>query len=389
MAKNLVAFMSYAHLDDEYDKGDITHLARRLEGALRAFTGKRDLKVFFDRTSIVWGDAWRNCIDEGLNDSMILIPIVTPYYLSSEECRNELDEFLDLPERKNWLLPIYYREVIGLNTRDDVVSRMVRMHQCQDWQELRTTGRASVKVRKAIEELAKRIRDLLQEARLPEQSSLPVVPSETSSEYRAQVTGTEAEGIDWVDDYVFNAEAARDEEEYALARALILDALDRFPNDPELKHELAIIDWYDGALDAAVAEFEEALAAGIDRITVLQVLGQARVESGDFERGIEELTAVIEHCPDLISRAYARSTRALGFGGVGRFKEALEELAAAERVTPDNAWLHFNRARVLDWQGDRGASASYIRSLVLNSPPLNRPKRQMAQRRLLEMGWRA
>ncbi|HSB69265.1 MAG TPA: hypothetical protein VLT62_08050, partial [Candidatus Methylomirabilis sp.] len=157
----------------------------------------------------------------------------------------------------------------------------------------------------------------------------------------------------------------------------------------ELVHELAIVDWYDGALDAAVAEFEQALTAGIDRITVLQGLGQARVERGDFQLGIEELTAVVEHHPDDLARAYARSTRAVGFGGIGRFRDALEELAAAEQVTPDNAWLHFNRARVLDWQRDPRASASYIRSLVLTSPPLNRPKRQMAQRRLLEIGWPA
>jgi hypothetical protein len=88
-------------------------------------------------------------------------------------------------------------------------------------------------------------------------------------------------------------------------------------------------------------------------------------------------------------QAYARSARALGLGGIGRFPEAIKELAAAEQVTPDNAWLHFNRARVLDWQGDPAACASYVRSLVLQSPPLNRPKRQMAQLRLRDLGWRA
>jgi hypothetical protein len=74
---------------------------------------------------------------------------------------------------------------------------------------------------------------------------------------------------------------------------------------------------------------------------------------------------------------------------IGRFQQALDELASAEQVTPDNAWLHFNRARVLDWQGDQAQAArvSCLRSLVLESPPLNRPKRQMAQRRLHELGW--
>jgi pyroglutamyl-peptidase len=284
-------------------------------------------------------------------------------------------------------LPIYYIEVPDLDVRDDPVSRAMGYQQYEDWRELRTVGRTSIKVRKAIENLAKRIRDLLQGVELPQQLHLPVVPLETSREYRAQAAETDAQGGDWID-YGLIAQAAFDDEEYGLARALLLEALDRFPNNnPELMHELAKVDWYDGALHVAVLEFEAALAAGIDRIEVLQGLGQARVELGDFKRGIEELTDVVEHHPDHDARAYARSTRALGFGGIRRFEEALEELAAAERETPDNAWLHFNRARVLDWQGDHAAIASYIRSLVLSSPPLNRPKRQMAQRRLLELGW--
>jgi len=388
MAKNLVAFVSYAHCDNEFDKGYITQIARRLEDALKAFTAKKDLEVFFDRASIEWGDNWRACIKAGLTASMALIPIVTPNYLVSPECRNELEEFLALPDRDHWLLPIYYLDVSDLDRRDDPLSKALRLHQWEDWRELRKSGRVTSKVRKAIEQLTLRIRDLLQAASLPEQSALPVVPSENVFQYRAQATGTEIEGGDWVD-CVLLARAALDDEEYALARALLHDALYHFPNEPEVIHELAIVDWYDGALVDAIVEFEQALAAGIDRITVLQGCGQARIESGDFVKGIEELTEVIKHHQNHLARAYAQSSRALGLGGIGSFQKALKELTAAERVTPNNAWLHFNRARVLDWQGDPGASASYIRSLVLNAPSLNRPKRLMAQRRLLEIGWRA
>jgi tetratricopeptide (TPR) repeat protein len=163
--------------------------------------------------------------------------------------------------------------------------------------------------------------------------------------------------------------------------------LSRFDH-PELWLKLAWVDWYVGALDDAVTEFERALKMGCDEITVLRVLGQARVERGEFERGIKDLTVAIERDSNYIGRAYAQSARALGLGGIGHFQEAFEEFAAAERTTPNNAWLHFNRARVLDWQGDPTARASYLRSLVLRDPPLNRPKRQMAQQRLDALGWR-
>src|SRR6478609_3645591 len=111
MPKSLAAFVSYAHADDEYEKGGILDLAQRLERALKVFTGRSDLSVFFDRNSIAWGDAWRARIADGLADSMFLITIVTPNFLSSDECRKEMHEFLALSMRDRWLLPIYYIEV--------------------------------------------------------------------------------------------------------------------------------------------------------------------------------------------------------------------------------------------------------------------------------------
>lgn len=380
--ENVVAFVSYAHADEVFVEGAIGRLALRLELALRAYTGRSDLSVFFDRKTIEWGDAWRARIAKGLAESAILIAMVTPTFLESDECRNEIAEFIALRERARWLLPIHYIDVADLETRDDPVSMAIRERQYEDWRELRNVGRTSIKVRNAVEKLAKKIRDQLRR----ENPDLPVVQSDASREYRVQSTGANAEAGDWID-YALWADAAIDDEEYGLARAVLLGALSRF-DEPELWLKLAVIDWYDGALDDAVAEFEHALRMGHENeIAVLQGLGQARVERGEFEQGIKDLTVVIEHDPNDESRAYARSTRALGLGGIGRFEEAFEEFAAAEQVTPNNAWLHFNRARVLDWQGDPTASASYLRSLVLGGPPLNRPKRQMAQRRLDALGW--
>lgn len=388
MKLNQVVFLSYAHDDDTYDKGAISELARRLERALKALTGE-DLQVFIDRTSIEWGDAWRACIVQGLAASSVLIAIVTPTFLRSQECQIEIETFLAQNRAKpeHSLLPIYYLEVKELNSRTDHISKMCSELQYVDWRYIRTVGRTSITWRKAIEELATKIIGRLEKVRALQESHLPIISSEPSRKYRAQPTGAAFKGSDWLD-YAVVAQAACEKEEYGLARALLLDALEHSPKT-ELLYDLAIVDWLDGALDTAITEFEQALAAGLDRITVLQGLGQARIERGDFEQGVEDLTTVIQHHPDEIARTYARSTRALGLGGMGRFQEALDELADTENITPDNSWLHFNRARILDWQKNVTAADHYMRSLVLNAPPLNRPKREMAQRRLFELGWRA
>jgi tetratricopeptide (TPR) repeat protein len=389
MAANPIAFVSYAHADDEYDRGSITDLARRIEGAVRAFTGRTDLEVFFDRRSIAWGDHWRDRIASGLSSSVILIAVVTPHYLASAACRDELTSFLAVSASKGWLLPIYYIDVADLRGCSDHLVKVLHEHQYEDWRSLRTNSRTSLTVRRAIERLAKRIRDLLEEAKGAEEATarMSVVTSDSSHEYRAHSTLVE-EGQDDVVDCGIAAQAAFDDEEYGLARALLLSGLERFNNDLDLMFLLGTVDWYDGALAEAVAEFEKVIALGADTIVVLGNLGQVRVEMGDFERGVHELTRVINANRDYVLSAYARSSRALAFAGLGQSEKALAELALAEKITPSNAWLHFNRARVLDWQANESAQLSYVRSLALAGPSLNRPKRLLAQRRLVELGWR-
>ena len=381
MAANIVAFISYAHVDDEYENGAIVKLARRLENALRKFTGMRDLSIFFDRDSIAWGDAWKVRIAQGLADSMFLIPIVTPSYLTSDQCKEEVEQFCRLKGSEGHLLPIYYVEIPSLEERHDPISIAVRRNQHMDWRQLRTVGQKTLGVMKAIDKMAKEISDRL-DLKTSAQDA-PVPSSEVANDYRVQMTDTSDTTNESID-YALWVQTALDDEDYGVARAILLGAMEQV-SDPVFVYLLATVDWYCGALDEAVAEFEQARMEGVDEMDVLQGLGQVRIERGDFKQGIADLDDVLKHNDDPIACAYARSSRAVGLAGLGRFKEALEELVATEKLTPRNAWLHFNRARILDWQQDKAAAQSYIRSLIFDDPPLNRPKRIFAQERLQDL----
>jgi len=383
MTTNYVVFVSYTHDDDAYENGGITKLAERLERSIRAYTGQKDLQVFFDQKSIEWGEAWRERIADGLAESTILITIMTPTFFVSQECRHELEDFLSQPDRKDWLLPIYYIDVPDLGEREDPVSNTIRERQYEDWRELRMATPSSKKVRKGIEHLATRIRDLLK-ATLRSESAMTM--PEPMLEYRAQATNTTNEDVDWFD-YAMEANALSDIEEFGLARAVLTEALAQFADEADLIFELATVDWYDGWLEQAAAGFEKALKSGIDRLDVLQCLGQVHIELGDYEVGVNELTEVIEKHSDPIAKAYARSTRAVGLAVLGNHNTALDELNSAERETPRNAWVHFNRGLVLDSNGDPSAIRCYVNSLVFNDPPLNRPKRLMVLERLAEVEW--
>src|SRR5262245_19749146 len=115
MAK-VIAFVSYAHADEEDDEGGTFYYALQIDRAVALHTA-RSFAFFVDRKSIEWGDAWRARIADGLTDSAILITFLTPNYLASDECRKEIESFLTL-RGERWLLPIYYINVPEFNVPD-------------------------------------------------------------------------------------------------------------------------------------------------------------------------------------------------------------------------------------------------------------------------------
>jgi tetratricopeptide (TPR) repeat protein len=242
---------------------------------------------------------------------------------------------------------------------------------------------SSLKVRKGIEKLATRIRDLLNETH--GSSAGPVGPRRTL-EYYAHTAHVSEDDTDWFD-YAMEARALTDIDEFGLARAVLADARTRFSDEAELAYELAIVNWYEGMLDEAIQCFESALQGGVDRIDVLQSLGQVRIELGDFKRGVDELSEVVDTYDDRDAAAYARSAMALGIGALGDIEKAHAELDEAELETPRNAWLHFNRGLLLESMGDVRAVNSYVKALIYANPPLNRPKRLAVQQKLAELEW--
>src|SRR5919108_3768053 len=108
MARQPAAFMSYAHSDDKY--GHLTVFRERLGDEVRALLGA-EFPIFQDHKDILWGQNWRERIEESLDEVTLLIPIVTPSFFASESCRDELRRFLERErklKRTDLVLPVYY-----------------------------------------------------------------------------------------------------------------------------------------------------------------------------------------------------------------------------------------------------------------------------------------
>ncbi len=171
------AFLSYAHHDDEHDGGNITAFRKALEGEVRAQTGRRDVRIFQDRDDIAWGDAWKERIDRSLDAVTFLVPVLTPSFLASPHCRQELRRFLDRERRlgrKDLILPVYW-----INIRDpenqarqnvDDLAKELAARQYADWRKLRFEQLNDKEARRALAALATRIHDALDTADYAERS---------------------------------------------------------------------------------------------------------------------------------------------------------------------------------------------------------------------------
>ncbi|NEB42946.1 TIR domain-containing protein, partial [Streptomyces sp. SID339] len=78
--------------DDELFDDAVRVFADSLSRFYKVKTGN-DLKVFFARDSIGWGDDWRSRIDSELENASIFMPVITMNYFSRPACRDELNTF--------------------------------------------------------------------------------------------------------------------------------------------------------------------------------------------------------------------------------------------------------------------------------------------------------
>ena len=97
-------FISYGHLDDEDPAGDVKGwvdlLVERLPRLVSSSLGYLP-KVWRDQRSLTGDALLRAAIEEGLSQSLLFVPIVTPRYVQSDWCLRELEAFSKNPPLPN------------------------------------------------------------------------------------------------------------------------------------------------------------------------------------------------------------------------------------------------------------------------------------------------
>ena len=154
-------FWSYVHADDEAEQGRIAQLARDVSQQFELLTGE-SIKLFLDRDELNWGDDWRLKVDSSLSSIAFFVPVITPRYFKSGECRRELNFFARQAERlgvQELVLPVLWVNFPAFHDEKPSDELMARVHKFQwsDWTELKFAERISGDYRRAVNELANRL----------------------------------------------------------------------------------------------------------------------------------------------------------------------------------------------------------------------------------------
>lgn len=158
------AFLSYTRLDNEFFGGEITALRKFLELGVKVVTGQRDFGIFQDIDGIEFGQQWQKVLDQAISGALLLMPIITPLFFSSDGCRDELQKFLAHEKalgRDDLILPIYYVTAPVLEKKDllakDSLATAISARQRVDWRPQADLPIDDPKTRAAVRDLAQKI----------------------------------------------------------------------------------------------------------------------------------------------------------------------------------------------------------------------------------------
>ena len=168
--KTYHGFLSYSHFDDKNDKGYISQLRSHICDEVRAKTGV-EIDIFQDKLHLQLGENWKDTLKNNLNNVYFLIPIITPSYLKSQNCIDELVIFLEREKSFNdekLIFPIIYIPYDLMNIDNDIgllVDELTK-RQYLDWSNVRKKPFSDPKVQDCLETISFRIAKLIKTANL-------------------------------------------------------------------------------------------------------------------------------------------------------------------------------------------------------------------------------
>lgn len=204
-------------------------------------------------------------------------------------------------------------------------------------------------------------------------------------DYKTQVK--EPPFLEWILNWLSIAwEATEDYEEWA---AFFSEFILRNPEHALAYHLRAEAYWYGGDLHNAIADYSKALELNRHDVSAFLGRGQVLMECRDFGQALEDLKRALAGVETVEGasvawraqfEAFARNGLAATYAGLEQFGRALEEFDRSIALWPENAWVHYNRAKAYQDHGDqKNAAKNYALALKKEQPKLTATKRADAE----------
>ena len=182
-----IGFWSYARRDEESARGKLSSLRARLQGELQQQYGRDQIRIFQDVAAIAPGDTWNRELRDAIQNSTFLVPIITPAFLESEWCCQEVMLFLARETELNTahpqlkgrsrIFPIHYIDISSAEPFDPEVLPLLQTRQWLDFRPMRFSPEDAAKVQMTLATLAQGMNELLQvRVELPEPAAAPPPP---------------------------------------------------------------------------------------------------------------------------------------------------------------------------------------------------------------------
>ena len=163
-----IGFWSYTSSDDTRSGGRLSHLRRLLADELQLLIGRRQqVQIFQDVAAIHYGTDWLKVIHKAIDESSFLLPIVTPAFLESEMCCQEVMRFRQREQelgREDLIFPFRYIDVSDImhdEVHDPAVLALLNSRQRFDFASLRHRSPDSEEVVTKVALLATALRAAL------------------------------------------------------------------------------------------------------------------------------------------------------------------------------------------------------------------------------------
>jgi hypothetical protein len=150
-------FISYTRTKDEF--AAVSDFVRHFSNELNLLDPEST--VFYDKKGLEAGDVYPEDLENELDNSDLLVILVSPAWLSRAWCRREYEHFA-AKEHKRRVVPILWVTTPQLNTHaDDAIARGLAPIVYDDWRDLRHKKWDDEVIRTRVAKLAERVVSLV------------------------------------------------------------------------------------------------------------------------------------------------------------------------------------------------------------------------------------